>query len=105
MKMYYVSYPFTGDEKKNRKEARKFTAMLKKAYPQYIFINPLDAMRYTTGLPYGESLKQCIELLLMCDGIIVTGNWQGSEGCARECLVAVFAQKEITQLKDWLQVY
>lgn len=102
MKIYYVSHPFTGNEKKNRKDARRITAMLKKAYPQYIFINPLDAMRYTTGLPYEDSLEQCLELLIICDGIIMTGKWQGSEGCARECIAAAFARKEITELGDWL---
>ena len=102
MKMYYVSHPFTGDEKKNRKEARKFTAMLKKAYSQYIFINPLDAMRYTTGLPYEDSLEQCLELLAICDGIIMTGKWKDSEGCTRECVSAALAGKKITELGDWI---
>lgn len=30
MKIYYVSHPFTGNEKKNRKDARRITAMLGK---------------------------------------------------------------------------
>lgn len=102
MKIYYVSHPFTGDEKKNRKDARRITAMLKKDHPQYIFINPLDAMRYTTGLPYEDSLEQCLELLAICDGIIMTGKWKDSEGCTRECVSAAFAGKEITELGDWL---
>lgn len=50
--MYYVSHPYTGDEEKNKKEAREITARLKTEYPQHIFINPLDTFQYTEGWPY-----------------------------------------------------
>ncbi len=99
MSMYYVSHPFTGDEKKNRKEARRITAALKKKHPQHIFINPLDAMRYTEGLPYEESLRQCIELLSVCDGIFMTGHWEQSSGCIRELIAAAYYRKIIKILK------
>lgn len=101
MKIFYVSHPYTGDEEKNRKEARDITAMLKDHYPQYIFINPLDAMRYTTGLPYEESIKQCLELLQICDGIIMTGDWKNSVGCNKEFMAASGCGMEITYLDDW----
>lgn len=101
MKIFYVSHPYTGDEEKNRKEARNITAMLKDRYPQYIFINPLDAMRYTTGLPYEETLEQCLELLFICDGIIMTGDWRHSIGCCREYQTALARRMDITDLEDW----
>lgn len=101
MKIFYVSHPYTGDEEKNRKESRDITAMLKDHHPQYIFINPLDAMRYTTGLPYEESIKQCLELLQICDGIIMTGDWRHSIGCYREYKAALARKMEITDLEYW----
>lgn len=101
MKIFYVSHPYTGDEEKNRKEARDITAMLKDHYPQHIFINPLDAMRYTTGLPYEESIKQCLEVLSICDGIIMAGDWKNSVGCRREFEEAQLRNMGITHLEDW----
>lgn len=100
-KVFYVSHPFTGDESTNRRKARDVTAMLKDHHPQYIFINPLDAMRYTTGLPYEESIKQCLELLQICDGIIMTSDWKNSVGCNKEFMAASGCGMEITYLDDW----
>ena len=86
-KIYYVSHPFTGDEEKNRQEAREITAKLKKAYPQFIFINPLDVFQYAELVEewkYNDILNQCLELLQNCDGIFMTGYWLDSQGCLTE---------------------
>lgn len=99
-KMYYVSHPFTGDEEGNRVEARLFTAMLKCNYP-HIFINPLDAIRYTEIVPewnYEEILNQCIDLMYKCDGIILTGMWTKSRGCMAEKEAAQRKKMEIYEL-------
>lgn len=100
--MYYVSHPYTGNEEKNKKEAREITARLKTEYPQHIFLNPLDTFQYTEGWPYEQALKNCIELLCNCDGIIMTGDWQHSRGCKKEREVADQLYMEITELEDWL---
>lgn len=101
-KMYYVSHPYTGDEEKNKKEAREITATLKNEYPAHIFINPLDTFQYTEGWPYEKALKNCIELLGKCDGIIMTGDWEHSRGCKKEKEVADQLDIEITELHEWL---
>ena len=41
MKRYYISHPFTGCEGKNREDAERIRAALKKKYPDICFINPL----------------------------------------------------------------
>ena len=84
MRMYYVSHPFTGDEEWNKKDAREQVARLKKENPQYLFINPLDAFTYAEDLPYTEIIKQCLELMRNCDGLVLTGNWENSRGCLLE---------------------
>lgn len=97
-KMYYVSHPFTGDEKKNRWEARLMTAALKQAYPENVFINPLDAIRYAENVPnwsYEEILSQCIDIMYKCDGIILTGMWEKSRGCMAEKKAAEQEKMEI----------
>lgn len=100
--MYYVSHPYTGNEEKNKKEAREITARLKTEYPQHIFINPLDTFQYTEGWPYEQALKNCIELLSKCDGIIMTGEWGKSRGCRKEIKAAVQLSMKITLLEQWL---
>lgn len=100
-KMYYVSHPFTGDEEGNTVEARLFTAMLKENYPQYIFINPIDAIRYVKHVPewrYEEILSQCIDIMYKCDGIIMTGQWENSRGCLAEKEAAQREKMEIYEL-------
>lgn len=100
MKMYYVSHPYTGNEEQNKKEARRITAKLKKTYPNYIFINPLDVFTYAEDQPYGEILKQCLELLRECDGLILTGDWFKSRGCTVERLEAIRYGLEISYMND-----
>lgn len=84
MRMYYVSHPFTGDEEWNKKDAREQVARLKKENPQYLFINPLDAFTYAEDLTYEEIIKQCLELVQKCDGLVLTGDWKKSRGCLLE---------------------
>ena len=93
MKMFYISHPYTGDEELNRAEAYFITANLAGILPDVAFFNPLDAMRYAVAakLDYDTVLHQCIGILRRCDGIIMTGNWQESEGCTREQEAAVLA--------------
>ena len=101
-KMYYVSHPYTGDEEKNKKEAREITARLKTKYPEHIFINPLDTFQYTDGWPYEKALENCIELLHKCSGIIMTGDWGKSRGCRKEIKTAAQLSMKITLLEQWL---
>lgn len=86
MKSIYVSHPFTGKEEENRKEARQITTTLVKAYPEYLFINPLDMLipYEQAGLDYENTLKIALQLASSCWGIIMTGKWARSKGCKAE---------------------
>lgn len=106
-KHYYVSHPFTGfdyEQEANRQEAREITAWLKKRYPNYIFINALDAFQYAELVPewgYNDILSQCLELLKDCDGIVLTGDWFNSNGCQKEKQMAERLDLDIWYLEDW----
>lgn len=104
-KIYYVSHPFTGtqDEQEwNRQEARAMTASLKQDNQKSIFINPLDAFQYATLVSewdYDEILGQCLELLKKCDGIVMAGDWEKSNGCQCEKKLAERLGLEISYFK------
>lgn len=110
-KIYYVSHPFTGNMNEqdiNRREAREITAWLKKQYPEHIFINPLDVFRYAELVPewsYKDILGQCLELLKICNGVVMTGKWQNSNGCQREYQMANRRDMDIWYLKHWKKEY
>ena len=91
MNMIYISHPYTGAEKENRKAAAAIAAEFSKKYPHILFVNPLDAMRHlkVARFPYDAVLKQCKMLLGKCDGVIMVGNWKNSNGCMEEYLYAV----------------
>lgn len=86
MKKIYCSHPFTGNEEYNRLDARNKIAELADKFSDKIFINPLDALMYaeSAGLSYDDCLGLCVELLYMCDALILLGDWKNSEGCLEE---------------------
>ena len=54
MNMIYISHPYTGGERDNRKAAAAIAAGLARKYPHILFVNPLDAMRHLKAakIPY-----------------------------------------------------
>lgn len=85
MQVFYLSHPFTGNEEKNRIETTKLMQLLGSTFPQYVFLSPIDAMKPMEHLlDYDIILSQTLELLKRCDGIILTGRWQESNGCQAE---------------------
>ena len=67
-------------------DARNKIAELANKFSDTIFINPLDALMYAenAGLDYDACLYQCVELLYMCDALILLGDWKNSKGCLEE---------------------
>ena len=55
----YISHPFSGDEKENRRRANNIAWALTMKYPDTLFINPLDAMRHAeyAALSYEQVLE------------------------------------------------
>ncbi|EJP28330.1 PF14359 domain protein [Selenomonas sp. FOBRC9] len=85
---YYISHPYTGNEEQNREDAAEIHRKLQELYPDMLFINPLAMFQPLKDLPYEQVMDCCIEVLLACDGIIMTGNYLESKGCKTELGIA-----------------
>nr|DAY26284.1 MAG TPA: N-deoxyribosyltransferase [Caudoviricetes sp.] len=88
MGWYYISHPYTGNEEKNRAEAAEIQRKMQELYPDMLFINPLAMFQPLKDMPYEKVMDCCIEMLLACDGIIMTGDYQESCGCRKELEIA-----------------
>ena len=100
--MIYLAHPYTGDEEKNRQDARETAAELVSRYPEDCFINPLDAMQHEemAKIDYRITLEHTITILSKCEGIILLGEWQDSFGCRCEHAVAKLLHLKIYDSKD-----
>lgn len=90
MEMFYVSHPYSGNEERNKQDARECVKNLQKRHSNVVFINPLDAFQALEELKMDKLviMQMCVELMLKCDGVIFTGKWKGSEGCRLEYFMA-----------------
>ena len=95
MKMVYVAHPFRGDKEKNRKDAKEQCLFLKEQYPDYCFINPLDAFSWADNLDDDAVLEMCKEVVIRCDAVFFCKGWEQSAGCRMEHAVAKAAGIEV----------
>ena len=103
MRIFYVAHPFTGDEYGNKYEVEQIVKRLIKAYPGEAFISPIHSFDYLDGLiSYEHSMDLCTSLLKRCDGLILTGKWESSQGCGIERSIAYKEGIEITEVEEWL---
>lgn len=82
----YLSHPFTGDEKQNRKEIRIIARAIANFNSDIVVINPLDNFKYMvkTEMSYDDIMQHAIELMRRSDALVLTGEWTGSKGCLQE---------------------
>lgn len=82
----YLSHPFTGNEKQNKKEARMIARSIVHFNPDIVVINPLDSFKYTvkTEMEYDDIMQHALELMRRSDALVLTGEWTGSKGCLQE---------------------
>ena len=86
MKLVYVSHPYTGDEKKNVKSARKYCRKLREQHPDWVIFNPLDNFKFAhgSGCTYDDYMRMDTEILGRCDIVVFCGKWRKSKGCMAE---------------------
>ena len=82
MKWCYISHPYTGDEEKNKAEAAEIHRKLQELHPDVLILNPL------AGMSYEQVMEYCIEMLIACDSVVMSGNYKESRGCMEELKVA-----------------
>ena len=108
MKTVYFSHPFTGHEEENKKRARNYCKELSMAFPNVLFINPLDSFQYMdTGIwTYDQVMKKCLKLMLMCDAVLMAPEWEASRGCHIEYMTAKDKLKvfqDTGELAKWIK--
>ena len=101
MKRYYVSHPFTGDEKSNLADAECIRAELKARHPHICFMNPLG-MFGDENADYCTALADALELLSCCEAIILCPGWEKSTGCRAEKAYAIHMGIKIHYLDEFL---
>lgn len=101
MKRYYVSHPFTGDEKANLADAERIRAELKVCHPNICFMNPLG-MFGDENADYCTVLADALELLSCCEAIILCPGWEKSTGCRAEKAYAIHTGIKIHYLDEFL---
>ena len=85
----YVAHPFGGDLD-NVSRAEIQLSKLRNLLPRHTLISPIHNWSY---LDYGmtdrvEAISDCVNLLLRCDALILTGRWEESAGCRAEYIAA-----------------
>lgn len=83
MATYYVSHAY-GGKKENYQKAKDITYKLQIERPQDCFLCPLMAFSHFEygELGYDYEMELCLDLLSICDGLIVAS--EVSEGVRRE---------------------
>ena len=98
MATYYVSHAYGGKEE-NYNKAKQITHDLQVQRPQDCFVCPLMAFSH---LQYGEmgydyEMELCLDLLSICDGLIVASEI--SEGVRREIEFAKMVDMEVEYIE------
>lgn len=84
--LIYISHPFSG-KMENQEEVERIVNKLIEIAPEHTYISALHAFGYlyqTTDYEYG--LNMCLNLLDVCDKMLVFGDWKSSRGCTAEVL-------------------
>lgn len=85
----YVAHPFGGDLD-NVSRAEIHLLRLKKLLPQHTLVSPIHNWGYLNYeiTDQVKAISDCVNLLLRCDALILTGRWESSAGCRAEYIAA-----------------
>lgn len=94
MAVVYVSHAYGGSTE-NFDRAKKITHDLQVEYPQHCFICPILAFSHFgyNEIGYDEEMEICLDLLSVCDALIVASDV--SEGVRREIEFARLVDMEV----------
>ena len=80
----YISHPYGGDAE-NKAKVEGIVKSLAKRFPLETHVSPIHAFGFMyEDVPYKQGIKMCIDLLDVCDYMIVFGNYKKSKGCRIE---------------------
>ena len=82
--LIYISHAYSAKEE-NKIEVEQIVRQLLKDHPQHTFISPIHTFGYLyKDVEYAIGLQMCLDLLVVCDYMIVYGDWENSKGCKQE---------------------
>ena len=91
MKKVYVAHPLRGGEldlekaERNIARADGILRELAASEPDLLLFSPIHAFGYLDPLgPHEWVMKQCLEMVELCDELWAFGDWESSEGCRAE---------------------
>jgi hypothetical protein len=81
----YVAAPFSGDVQENMRNITEICQQIYEEYPEYTILSPLHNHSFLDETAdWHKVLKHCLELLSKCEVLILTGDWEMSQGCLME---------------------
>lgn len=82
--MIYVSHPYQG-KKENKDRVEFIVKTLSIEKPTETFISPIHSFGFMyNDVAYNVGLRYCLDLLELCDSMMVFGDWRNSKGCRAE---------------------
>ena len=80
----YISHPY-GGEPGNKAEIERIAEALAVKDKANVYISPIHCFGYLYDKgDYLHGLGMCLELLMVCDKMLVYGDWEHSTGCKAE---------------------
>lgn len=85
----YVAHPFGGDLD-NVSRAEIHLSRLQKLLPRHTLVSPIHNWGYLDYEMADQvaAISDCVNLLLRCDALVLTGRWETSAGCRAEYIAA-----------------
>ncbi len=82
--LIYISHPY-GGLKENKRKVEEIVQNLAKRFPLETHISPIHAFGFLyEEVSYKQGMKMCLNLLDVCDYMIVFGEYKKSKGCRIE---------------------
>lgn len=82
--LIYVSHPYGGDPL-NKYDIEDIIERLVEENPHNTYISPVHCFGFMyEDVEYEQGLQYCLNLLDVCDTMLVYGDWQNSRGCMKE---------------------
>ncbi len=96
MATYYVAHKYGGDPQ-NLERAKKITHELQVNDLENCYICPLMAFSHLgyNEIGFDEEMELCIDLLSICDGLIVSSDFSESKGLQKEIEFAKLVGMEV----------
>ena len=111
MKRVYVAHPLRGGRADmdvvmaNIARVSEIMRKLAAEEPDMLFFSPVHAFSFMDPLgPEEWVMKQCLEMLALCDELWVYGPWHESKGCKMEIKRAMLLKKPIVYGKESIRL-